>query len=194
MELNCLGEVCPVPVIKTKNALKELGENGVLSVLTDNIEAVENIGKMAAAMGLAYTSGESGGNFVITITKGAGGESPSGAANIKNGAVILIASDKMGSGDDELGAALLKAFLYSLTEADVLPQAVVFYNGGVRMTTEGSAALDTINALSAMGVDILSCGACLGHYGLTDSLRAGRISNMYEIAGLALNAASVIRP
>ena len=44
----------------------------------------------------------------------------------------------MGVGDDQLGKNLLKTFIYTLTEQDVLPKRVIFYNGGVPLVTEGS--------------------------------------------------------
>jgi hypothetical protein len=36
------------------------------------------------------------------------------------------------------------------------------------------------------GVEILACGTCLEFYKLTEALGVGRITNMYEIAGLLL--------
>ena len=202
MELNCLGEACPMPVIKTKKALGELGENGVLSVLTDNIEAIENIEKMIRDMDYPYTKGKAGGNFVITITKGSGREEapawespavfPAVGNTGGNQTIIMISSDKMGRGSDELGAALLKTFLYTVTESDCLPKAIVFYNSGVKMTAGGSALPDVLRTLSEMGVDILSCGACLNYYGLTGALKAGRVTNMYEISEMMLNAPKVV--
>jgi len=211
MELNCLGESCPIPVIKTKKALNEIGENGVVSVLVDNIEAIENIEKMITDSGYPYTKGGSSGNYFITVTKGSGKpESNKKADNagtetedlhesLVRGAggascAIIISSDKMGHGSDELGAALLKTFFYTLTESETLPKSIIFYNSGVKITAGDSGSADVINTLFEMGVDILSCGACLKYYGLTDSLKAGRISNMYEIVEIMLNADKIITP
>ena len=201
MHLNCIGEICPMPVIKTKKALQEIGEGRSISVLVDNIEAIENIEKMVSDTGYHYITGKSGENFTITITRGVGvgieGNAhvtamPEADAQNKGKAVVVISSTKMGSGDDELGETLLKMFIYSLSDADTQPKALVFYNSGVKVTTDGSNSLDALRALSELDVDILSCGACLKHYNLTDSLKVGRVSNMYEISELLLNAASVV--
>ena len=32
-QVNALGDVCPVPVVKTKNAIKELGTAGIMRLL-----------------------------------------------------------------------------------------------------------------------------------------------------------------
>jgi len=180
-----------MPVIKTKKALQEMGENGAITVLVDNIEAIENIEKMVKDYtGCTYTTGESGENFTITITKGSGGLESN--AKKESGSVVIISSDKMGKGSDELGETLLKMFIYSLTESDVLPNAIIFYNDGVKSTTSGSASIESLANLSEMGVDILSCGACLQYHDLTKSLEVGRVSNMYEISEILLNATNVI--
>ena len=192
-----------MPLIKTKKALNDLGTDCELSVLADNVESIENIEKMIGDIGYPYIKGKAGDNFVITIIKSeAGRETIEGSGILQNNivneasrinnSVIVVSSDKMGDGDDELGSALLKTFLYTLTESETLPKAIIFYNNGVKITVGGSASLDAINTLAKMGVDILSCGACLNYYGLTDSLKAGRVSNMYEIAGFMLNASNVV--
>ena len=196
MHINCIGEICPMPVIKTKKALQEISESNSVTVLVDNIEAIENIEKMVCDIGYHYITDKSGENFTITITKGTEGNAPTPAPEAgiqsKGKAVVVISSNKMGTGDDELGETLLKMFIYSLAEADMPPKAVVFYNSGVKMTTGDSNSLDSLRALSEAGVDILSCGACLQYYNLTDSLKVGRVSNMYEISEILLNAASVV--
>jgi uncharacterized Fe-S cluster-containing radical SAM superfamily protein len=65
-------------------------------------------------------------------------------------------------------------------------------NTGVKLTTEGSRALEDLQALEALGIEILSCGTCLGYFELTNKLRAGRVSNMYEIAGRLMEAGKLV--
>ena len=46
--VNAMGDACPIPVVKTKNAIRELGEaGGVVETLVDNEIAVQNLTKMA---------------------------------------------------------------------------------------------------------------------------------------------------
>ena len=107
--------------------------------------------------------------------------------------VVAIGSAEMGNGDPKLGKILMKSFLYSLTQLDALPQTVLFFNGGVRMTTEGSESIEDLKALEAQGVEILSCGTCLDFYGLKDKLRVGGITNMYVIAQTMAEASNVVK-
>ena len=107
--------------------------------------------------------------------------------------VVAIGSAEMGNGDPKLGKILMKSFLYSLTQLDALPQTMLFFNGGVRMTTEGSESIEDLKALEAQGVEILSCGTCLDFYGLKDKLRVGGITNMYVIAQTMAEAGNVVK-
>ena len=54
--------------------------------------------------------------------------------------------------------------------------------------------LEDIQTLIANGADVMTCGTCLKHYGLTDRLRAGRITNMYEIAETMTGAEKLVKP
>ena len=90
-------------------------------------------------------------------------------------------------------------FVKTLKELDPRPERMIFANSGVRVTTEGSPPaggsdlIDDLKALERSGVEILSCGTCLDYYGLVDSLRVGRASNMYEIASSLLGAERVVK-
>ena len=44
IQVNAVGDACPIPVVKTKNAIKELGGPGVVETLVDNEIAVQNPG------------------------------------------------------------------------------------------------------------------------------------------------------
>ena len=48
--------------------------------------------------------------------------------------------------------------------------------------------------LEAAGVEILSCGTCLDFFHAKEKLRAGRVSNMMEIAESLWAADRVLRP
>ena len=106
----------------------------------------------------------------------------------------MISADHMGEGDEELGKVLIKGFIYALTEQDVLPQTILFYNGGAKLTCEESPTLEDLKSLEAQGVEILTCGTCLNHYGLTDKLQVGSVTNMYVIAEKMLGAGNVVKP
>lgn len=92
---------------------------------------------------------------------------------------IMICTDSIGTGEEELGHNLMKSYIYSLTEVDDKPSAMMFLNKGVYLTTEGSPVLEMLKQLADEGVEILTCGACLDYYKLTDALSVGEVTNMY---------------
>ena len=120
-------------------------------------------------------------------------QSLGGAGSVET-LVVVISADHMGEGNEELGRALLKAFLFALTQQETLPAAILFYNAGAAVTCEGSASLEDLQALQSQGVEILTCGTCLNYYGLTEKLRVGEVTNMYVIAEKQLQADCIIRP
>lgn len=106
--------------------------------------------------------------------------------------VVVISGDVMGRGDDQLGHVLLRNYLHTLTEATPRPTTLAFFNNGVKLVAEGSPVLEDLACLEEQGVNILSCGTCLSHFGLKDAVVAGEISNMRTITESMLRAATVI--
>ena len=106
--------------------------------------------------------------------------------------VILINSQYLGRGDDSLGEKLMGNFLRKLWAQESKPKTVVFYNSGVKLLAEGSAALDALDGLYKDGVDLIVCGTCIAHFGLKERLEIGRISDMTEIASVLTTADGVL--
>ena len=52
IEVNAMGDACPLPVVKTLKALKQLDGEGTVVTSVDNETAVKNISKMAQEKGL----------------------------------------------------------------------------------------------------------------------------------------------
>ena len=88
----------------------------------------------------------------------------------------------------------MKGFLFAVTQLPCLPEAMLFYNGGAKLTVEGSASLEDLKKLESQGVEILTCGTCLNFYGLTEKLAVGSATNMYAIVEKLAGAARVIKP
>ena len=107
--------------------------------------------------------------------------------------VVVFDSDKIGDGDEDFSKSLLESFLVSITEADVLPKFVICYNKGVFLTTQRENTIEDLKKLADNGVEIISCGLCLDHYGVKEELKVGRVSNMYEISSL-MRTHHTIRP
>lgn len=110
------------------------------------------------------------------------------------GTVVILSSDQMGQGDEVLGRLLMKGFVYALAKQDRLPETVLLYNGGASLSCEGSDSLEDLRELEAQGVEVLTCGTCLNHYGLAEKLAVGSVTNMYEIAERMTRAKKLVRP
>lgn len=93
---------------------------------------------------------------------------------------ILIQSEGLGWGNDELGEILMSNFLRLLAESREKPAKLIFWNTGVRLVCEGSWALEHIKELEKQGVEILACGTCLDFFELADKLVVGRPTTMPE--------------
>lgn len=198
--VNAMGDNCPIPVIKTKKAMQALTGAETIEVLVDNEIAVQNVSKMAASAGGQVSSEKLGeGEYKITIQmEGAlaaeSQEEESCMPDARDNTVVVVASDRMGEGNDELGKVLIKGFIFAVTQLDTLPKAMLFYNGGATLTTEGSDSLEDLKSLEAQGVEILTCGTCLDYYGLKDKLAVGSVTNMYSIVETMANAEKILRP
>lgn len=188
--VNALGRPCPIPVIEAKKAIARLPESGgQVAVLVDDAVAQSNLEKLGDGEGYKYTSeATEDGNFKVIFTIAYNGAKE----KKESGLVVAIGRDVMGGGSDKLGKQLMKSFIFSLTELDSPPKQLLFFNGGVHLTTQGSDVLDDLKILADAGCIIDSCGACLNFYELTDSLKIGSISNMYAIASAMADAKKLI--
>ncbi len=199
IKIDAVGDVCPIPVVKTKNAIKELKGPGTVETLVDNEIAVQNLTKMANQKGYKVESKKIKDDlYSVVMTVGEAQtentEQILTAADGTRGSIAVISSGFMGTGDDTLGAMLMKSFIFALTQQESLPKAVLFYNGGAKLTCEGSSSLEDISYLAEHGVEILTCGTCLKHYDLSDKLRIGGVTNMYEIVERMSRASHIIKP
>ncbi|MCF2554148.1 sulfurtransferase-like selenium metabolism protein YedF [Faecalicatena contorta] len=198
--VNAIGDNCPIPVIKTKKAMQALTGPETIEVLVDNEIAVQNVTKMAASSGGKVTSEKvAEKEFKITIQmEGAPAvdveEGVTCMPDARDNLVVVVSSDRMGSGNDELGKVLIKGFIFAVTQLDTLPKTMLFYNGGATLTTEGSDSLEDLKSLEAQGVEIMTCGTCLDYYGLKDKLAVGSVTNMYSIVETMAKAGKIIKP
>ena len=210
IKVNAMGDTCPIPVVKTKNAIKELNGQGQVEILVDNEIAVQNLTKMANQKGYGVCSekieehqfkvvmtidGESSSNEEqATVSSEGIAEDTVCIPDARKNTIVVISTDKMGEGSEELGATLMKGFIYALSQQDELPSAILFYNGGAKLTCTDSPTLEDLKSLEAEGVEILTCGACLDYYGLTQKLQVGSVTNMYVIVEKMTQAGLIIKP
>lgn len=179
------GLACPQPVLYTKQALDAI-DAGVVVTTVDNEVAKENILKLANRFSCHVNVTQQANEYYIEIQKGVVNYTGTAvnqplAVDPAYDTVILITSEVLGAGSDELGALLMKSYLYTLTASDHLPSAVILLNGGVKLAVEGSVVLEHLLTLRSKGVDIMACGTCLDYYHLKDKLMVGTITNMYTV-------------
>lgn len=189
--INALGWQCPKPIIATKKALDNMPEGEVLTIV-DNKIALDNLVDFANSLGytVSYTEEEGGIYNVTTVKdKDADGHESTQEENL----VIVITGDQFGVGSEDFGRTLMKTYLYTLTEADKKPNTLIFINSGIFLNCVGTGEVETLQTLEALGVEILTCGACLNFYGLTEKLAVGTISNMYNIVAKMNNATNTIK-
>ncbi|MCU0611666.1 MAG: sulfurtransferase-like selenium metabolism protein YedF, partial [Candidatus Eisenbacteria bacterium] len=155
-----------------------------------------NVTRMAEKAGCTVMAETRGDGIYLEIRKLNAPTQPAvpatGAAPIGGPLVLVVPSEFLGRGDEELGRILVRSFFHTLGEVRPLPDSVIFLNSGVKLAVAGSPVLDDLQELCAQGVVILACGTCLGHYELKDQLKVGEVSNMYDIADALLTAGRLV--
>ncbi len=140
----------------------------------------------------------SGTGEIGPVESDAGGASADAAAAVAAGArpdapaVVLIGGAGLGRGDDELGGILMRGVLYALSQRAEVPRTIIFYNGGARLTSAGSPALEDIRELERRGTEVLTCGTCLDYLGITDELAVGGVTNLYAITEAMMGTGRVV--
>lgn len=190
--LDCRGLACPKPVIMTKKELENM-VSGEIEVIVDNEAAKENVSKLANNLGVAFEIKERDSFYHIILKKEAKDNCEVINFEGTKDIVLLVSSDKLGDGDDKLGAALMKSYMYALSESENKPSTLLFLNGGVKLTALGSEVIESLKILENDGVVIMSCGTCLDYYGLKDKLLIGSVTNMYTIIEKMNKATNTIK-
>ncbi len=199
-KIDAIGKACPLPVVMTKKEMDH-GEERIIT-LVDNKIAVENLKKLADSTGYMIEVKEEGDSYAVYFSKDVRDlkalldEMPSGETwkekEKDSDYVIFIGKNYIGEGDRELGQNLMRMYLYTLTESQKLPSYILLMNSGVKLPAEDDQAIEHLKTLKEKGVEILVCGACLNFYSLTEKLKVGAVSNMYDISGKMEMAGKVI--
>ena len=193
------GMACPLPVVNAKKLSEELKSGDVLIMLVDNEIAVQNLLRFASHKGFE-ASAEKKAEKDYAVRIAVAGEANEQqeiacAADMRRkGMIAVLSSNCMGSGDEKLGKALMKAFVFALTKQDQLPETILCYNSGAHLTCEGADTLEDLRLLESEGVNILTCGTCLDFYGLKDKLAVGGVTNMYDIVERMESADKIFKP
>ncbi len=188
--VDCRGLSCPQPVIETKQALEKTDK---VTIIVDNPAARDNVARFGKSHGGRVTIDEKRDGIYITIAKGKHRtKAQSSKISAPGPSVVVIPSDQMGREEEELGHILIRSFLHALTEVSGIPDIMIFFNTGVKLTVTGSEVLEDLKTLEKNGIEILICGTCLDYFDLKDKIAVGQVSNMYTIAEMMLAANRLI--
>lgn len=214
--IDARGQLCPMPLILTRRALRELPEGTPFEVLVDTASAKENLLVDLRERGIEGVAHPEGEGFRVTgLSKRAepspapgdlppaeaigspapvgrsigGSEEPSGSP-----IVVVLRSDRMGEGDEVLGKKLMIGFLQALPDQSRLPTHLLLYNSAARLVAAGSPALEPLQKLEQLGLKISICGSCIDHYGVTSPLLCGVQTDLFRATELQLSAAKLLYP
>lgn len=199
------GLTCPAPLIKTRQGLNEAAADEDVQVIIDNPASLSNVKRYLSDNRLEFTVREEGEVSVVTVARGENsvlsaneteycttGSVPAPAGRRRT--VVAVTSERMGSGDDDLGTKLMISFFRTLVLLEPVPSAVVFYNGGVKLGLEDSPVIEHLRELAEKGTSIYLCTTCINHFGIRDRLPVGSFSDMYQILNVLKDADHIIRP
>ena len=182
--LDATKKACPIPFVMAK---KELAKNTPsFTILVDNLPAVANLKRLGDVEGCSLVIQDTTLPYELHFTQ----------AHVKTksvpknesvtspalGPTFYITHDAIGDDSVPLAKNLMQMFLYSLTQSDVTPYAVLLLNKGVFLATEEGQSIDHLRQLQQNGTKVLVCGTCLDFYDKKESLQVGTMCTMYDIS------------
>lgn len=186
-KINACGLTCPAPVLLVKDAVEQ-PDNENLIVLVDNEPSLENVARFLGSKGYSVNSQKVDGIFNIfasltaeDLRQTADQDKPNQSEAAEQQILVLITTDRLGSGDDELGKKLMISYLKTLKEIGTELWQIIFLNAGVKLTIESSPVLRELQDYEKSGVIILACGTCLEHFNLTSLKEIGSTTNMLDV-------------
>lgn len=196
--VNAVGKACPEPVIMTRAAVEKGAAE--LEVLVDNAVAVSNVTRFLEGQGFRVQHRENGGEFKLTARRegaavSAGSAAAAGPIPSKQGSArlaVLVAGKTLGREDKELGEVLIKGFLGTLSKLETPPAVLALMNEGVKLALPDASTCDHLKDLERAGTKILVCGTCTNHFGVTERVGVGTVSNMFEILEAVTGADKVL--
>ena len=190
--VNAVGKACPEPVIMTRAAVEKGAVE--LEVLVDNTVAVSNVTRFLEGQGFRVQHQENGGEFKLTARREGAAVSAGSAPRPQGKArlAVLIAGKTLGREDKELGEVLIKGFLGTLSKLETPPAVLALMNEGVKLALPDASTCDHLKDLERAGTKILVCGTCTNHFGVTERVGVGTVSNMFEILEAVTGADKVL--
>ncbi len=183
-EIDARGLACPAPVLQTKEAVDNESPDTV-KVTVDNEAAKQNVTRFLESQNYGVSVEQVGTDFHVSGKREGDAEGSMSALYRvdpeRKKIMVMVTTDSIGHGDEELGSKLMTAFLKTLKEMGDDLWRLVFLNNGVKMTAEDSEKLSALKELEENGISILVCGTCLDHFNLLEKKQVGETTNMLDI-------------
>jgi selenium metabolism protein YedF len=201
--VNTKGQKCPQPIIETKKAFRATNAGETFKVITDNQTSCNNITRFLKDNKIKFSLTEVNNVWSFRITKESGEATLTASeeycgteshVDSSGNYAVVISSEIMGQGDDDLGRQLMKSFFNTISCLDSLPSLMVFYNTGVKLAMKNSPLLGSLIEIEKKGVEILFCGTCVDYYKSRKKIGVGVISDMYTITTKLSKAGNIIKP
>jgi len=199
--IDCKGMICPMPLIETRKAIRESAIGEDLQVIVDNETSFNNVSHFLNDNGYVFNYTKDGNAYAISFKVSKIEPKKEEARPIienkvskSRNHIIVLNSNKMGTGDDDLGKLLMKGYLNTIDQLDVLPLEIICYNSGVTLAEKGTDSAQTLKKIKNQGVKITLCGTCVDFFGLKEKLEVGTISNMLYIAGKLSSGIQIVKP
>jgi len=182
--IDASGLSCPAPVLATKAAVENSHPQHI-DVLVDNEPARQNVVRYLESQGYRTCVEQAGELYTVIGTAARVAPEPkptvTAPAVVGGKIMVMVAADRMGSGDDLLGAKLMVNFIKTLKEMGGELWRLVFVNSGVKLTIDGAGTLEDLKGLEEEGLTILVCGTCLDYFNLLEKKQVGQTTNMLDI-------------
>ena len=190
MRVDAGGKQCPIPVIMAKKELEAGAQD--FEIVVDGPTQVGNLKRLGDSLGRPATEEPFGDKFLV---KFANGETKVGApCDAADTYAVFFNTNAIGTNEGVLGGNLAKMAIFTLSESEKIPAYVLFMNEGVKLVTGVEPQIvENLQTLIDKGCTVLVCGTCLNFYGLTDQLKVGTVSNMYDILGAMQEVSKVIK-
>ncbi len=186
--LDARGLACPAPVLMTKDAVDK-GDLKIVTVIVDNDASRENVSRFLESQQFSVKVSREGDDYKIVARRSgdAAASLSEPALSVDNTAgrkpkiMIMVATDRFGYGDEDLGKKLIISFIKTIKEMGDELWKLIFVNNGVKLTIDGSPVLEDLTAYEEEGLSILVCGTCLLHFDLLEAKKVGETTNMLDI-------------
>ncbi len=198
--LNCQHLPNPEPLRMVRKMVAS-GPPQPFQVTVDNSDAREEIVNFLGAQGYSVQGQQKDGVWYLDAKPlleqmpdiAQLSPSPSAVQNEQRRTMIMLLSDKMGQGDDALGAKLMYNFVASLGEFGTNLWRITLMNSAVRLATYNSPVLQYLQQYEKNGSGVLLCKECVYHYNLQHHIGVGTMFEMSELVTTIQMAEKVLR-